>query len=139
MRSKFWPAFALAFLLGDVMAQTAPKPSKATKPAARQAASDYPAVPAGSGYRFGTAPAWVKVLPPSAASAPKSVAAGAKARREPLVDVQVHLAPRSATATYLHFQRIALDTSTLREVSEPQISFNPRLPATRHPSGGRVA
>jgi len=121
MSPRFWLALALALSMGAGAAQT-PPPKTQSKAAARPAA--YPAVPAGAGYRFGPAPAWVKVLPPAPVSDAKP-AAGAKARREPLVDVQVHLAPRSATATYIHLQRVALDASTLREVSEPQISFNP--------------
>jgi len=128
MSFKFWPALALALSLGVAHAQTAPaKP--AAKPAAPRVAakpaSPYPAVPAGAGYRFGPQPAWVKPLPPAPVAEDRPVARGAKARREPLVDVQVQLAPKSATATYVHLQHEALDTSTLREVSEPQISFNP--------------
>lgn len=111
MSWKCWPALLLALSLGAA-AQAATKP--AAKPAAAQAAA---------GYRFGPVPAWVKALPP--AEARPAATAGAKARREPLVDVQVRLAPKSATATYVHLQHESLDTSTLREVSEPQISFNP--------------
>jgi lipoprotein NlpI len=126
------PALGLAFLAGLSQAQApAPKPAMAAKPAltrpvaAKPAPPPYPAVPAGAGYRFGAAPAWVKALPPPAAAEAMPAVAGAKARREPLVDVQVQLLPKSATATYVHLQRVALDSSTLREVSEPQISFNP--------------
>lgn len=115
MSWKFWPALLLALSLGAA-AQTAPKP-------AAKANASHPVVPAGAGYRFGPVPAWVKPLPP--AEARPTVSAGAKARREPLIDVQVQLAPKSATATYVHLQHEALDTSTLRDVSEPQISFNP--------------
>jgi lipoprotein NlpI len=121
MSSRFWLALALALSMGAAVAQTPPAKAP-TKAAARPAA--YPAVPAGAGYRFGPAPVWVKALAPAPVLEAKP-AAGAKARREPLVDVQVHLAPRSATASYIHLQRVALDASTLREVSEPQISFNP--------------
>ncbi|MGM9484652.1 DUF3857 domain-containing protein [Roseateles sp. NT4] len=117
MSWKSWPALVLALSLGVAAAQTP------AKPAAKLATAAHPAVPAGSGYRFGPVPAWVKALPPAEARPAATV--GAKARREPLVDVQVQLAPRSATASYIHLQHEALDTSTLREVSEPQISFNP--------------
>ncbi|MBA4218233.1 MAG: hypothetical protein C0460_12995 [Methylibium sp.] len=128
MTVKFWPALVLAVSLGLTQAQTVPAKS-ATKPAAAKAAtktaSAYPVVPAGAGYRFGPAPTWVKPLPPAPAAKARPAAHGAKARLERLVDVQVQLAPKSTTATYLHLQQEALDTSTLREVSEPQISFNP--------------
>ena len=129
MISKFWPALALALSFGLAQAQTAPAKPAATKPAAakavKPAASAYPAVPAGAGYRFGPVPAWVKPLPPAGAPAAQPPAPGAKARREVLIDIQAQLAPKSATATWLHLQHVALDTSTLREVSEPQINFNP--------------
>lgn len=130
MIAKFWPALALALSVGFAAAQ-APARSATTKPAtpkpaAAKATSAYPAVAAGTGYRFGVAPSWVKPLPPAVATEPRPLpATGAKARREPLVDIQVQLAPKSATATYVHLQREALDSSTLRDVSEPQISFNP--------------
>ncbi|MBW8847241.1 MAG: DUF3857 domain-containing protein [Burkholderiales bacterium] len=123
MIAKFWPALALALSLGLAQAQTAPAKPAAAK--AAKTASAHPAVPAGAGYRFGPTPSWVKPLPAPGAMAAQPAAPGAKARREPLVDMQIQLAPKSATATYLHLQRVALDTSTLREVSEPQISFNP--------------
>lgn len=125
MHWNLWPALALALSLGLAQAQTAPVKPAAPRPPVK-AVSAYPAVPAGAGYRFGPTPAWVKPLPAAAAArADTPPAPGAKARREPLVDMQVQLAPRSGTATYLHQQRVALDSSTLREVSEPQISFNP--------------
>ncbi|HEV6966729.1 DUF3857 domain-containing protein [Roseateles sp.] len=121
------PAVALAMTLAmapQAQAQVQPaRPVAKGQPA--RAASAYPAAPAGAGYRFGPAPGWVKALPPAADTARVEPAAGTKARREPLVDLQIHLAPRSATATYVHLQRVALDSSTLRDVSEPQISFNP--------------
>lgn len=123
MSWKFWPALVLAFSMGTAAAQTPLKPS--VKPPAKPAASAHPPVPAGAGYRYGAVPAWVKPLPPATTTEARAAAPGAKARREPLVDVQVQLSPKSATATYIHLQHEALDTSTLREVSEPQISFNP--------------
>lgn len=122
MSSRFWPAALLALSLSAAVAQT-PPPKVQPKAVAAKAVA-YPAVPAGAGYRFGPAPAWVKALAPAPVSDARP-AAGAKARRDPLVDLQVHLAPRSATASYVHLQRIALDASTLRDVSEPQINFNP--------------
>jgi transglutaminase-like putative cysteine protease/lipoprotein NlpI len=123
MSSQFWPALALAFSLGVAHAQTAPARPATAK--AAKAVSAYPAVPANAGYRFGPVPAWVKPVPQAGAASPKPPAPGAKARREALVDIQTQLAPKSATVTWLHLQHVALDTSTLREVSEPQISFNP--------------
>lgn len=120
MRSKFWPALLLALTLGVAGAQAPARP--AVKAAA---ASAYPTAPAGAGYRYGPTPAWVKALPAALPAEARPPAPGAKARRERLVDMQVQLAPRSATATYVHLQSEALDTSTLRDVSEPQISFNP--------------
>lgn len=136
MRLNFWPALALALSIGAASAQTpsaqtpsAPRlpPKSPVKPAAAKSAvpAAHPAVPAGAGYRFGPVPAWVKALPPAPPAEARPVAPGAKARREPLVDIQVQLAPKSATASYVHLQREALDASTLRDVSEPQISFNP--------------
>lgn len=112
MNWKLWPGLLLALALGTATAQA---PAKAAKSAM--------VAPAAAGYRFGAVPAWVKSLPPSEAR--RAATAGAKARREPLIDVQVQLLPRSATATYVHLQHEALDSSTLRDVSEPQISFNP--------------
>lgn len=132
MTTKFWPALALACSFGLAAAQTVPPPTpkataaraaKAAKPA--KPASPYPAVPAGAGYRFGPVPAWVKPVPEAGASTAKPVLPGTKARREVLVDMQVQVAPRSATVSWMRLQRVALDASTLREVSEPQIGFNP--------------
>ncbi|MBI3347626.1 MAG: DUF3857 domain-containing protein [Burkholderiales bacterium] len=126
MSSKFWPALLLSLSMGAASAQTPAASKPPAKPAAKAVAAAHPVVPAGAGYRFGAAPAWVKPLPPApTGEARPSPVAGAKARREPLVDIQVQLAPKSATATYVHLQREALDSSTLRDVSEPQISFNP--------------
>ncbi|HEY1131833.1 MAG TPA: DUF3857 domain-containing protein [Roseateles sp.] len=130
MRLKFWPALALVLAMATASAQTPSAPKRPAKPvtpplAKAAAPAAHPAVPAGSGYRFGPTPAWVKAIPPAPSTEARPIATGAKARREPLVDIQVQLAPRSTTATYVHLQREALDTSTLRDVSEPQISFNP--------------
>lgn len=129
MRLKFCSALVLTLALGTAAAQVAPstKPSAkaAAKSAAKAPASAYPAVPAGSGYRFGAVPAWVKALPSAPDAENRPAATGAKARRELLVDMQVQLASKAATATYVHLQQESLDTSTLRDVSEPQISFNP--------------
>ncbi|RZL33122.1 MAG: DUF3857 domain-containing protein, partial [Rubrivivax sp.] len=136
MIAKFWPAAALALHLGLAGAQTPPPRSTATPvaapvakavpaaKAARATVSAYPAVPPGAGYRFGPAPAWVKPVP-GATTAARVAPPGAKARRDLLLDIQTQLAPKSATSTWIHMQHMALDTSTLREVSEPQISFNP--------------
>lgn len=106
------------------VAKTAAKPV-ARAAAAKPAASPYPAVPSDAGYRFAPAPGWVKPLPAPVSGDAGAAAPAGRARREPLVDLQVQLAPKSATSTYVHLQRVALDSSTLREVGEPQISFNP--------------
>ncbi|PZP27448.1 MAG: hypothetical protein DI603_21895 [Roseateles depolymerans] len=137
---------ALAACLGPMttgaLAQTAARsrpaasvpgaaPAKVSKTSGAKQAKDaksvpaYPAVPADAGYRFGPTPAWVKPLPPAEAGAGGGAPAGAKALREPLADVQIQVAPQSRTASYVHLQRVALDASVLREVSEPQIGFNP--------------
>ena len=148
MSSRFWPALALALVMAVPMtvpmaaAQAQPMAAKAppgARTVARQAAPSavqapspaaaFPSLPADAGYRFGATPAWVKALPASAAppavTSATAAARATRARRVPLLDMQVQLAPQSATATYLHLQQQALDASGLREVSEPQISFNP--------------
>lgn len=124
---RIGPALMLA--AGLAMAQ-APAPKPSAKPAARPAAAKaglpaYPAVPADAGYRFGAPAAWVKPAPAAEPQGAPTPAPAGRARRDPLVDVQVQLGPKSATATYVHLQRTALDSSVLREVGEPQIRFNP--------------
>ncbi|MDR7333515.1 DUF3857 domain-containing protein [Roseateles asaccharophilus] len=135
MTKKFWPALWLALSFGLAVAQTTAAPKPAAAGAAKPAkpvnavkaapASPYPAVPVGAGYRFGPVPGWVKPVPEASASTAKPAAPGTKARRDPLVDLQIQVAPKSATVGWTRLQRVALDTSTLREVSEPQIGFNP--------------
>lgn len=49
---------------------------------------------------------------------------GARARRDRLVDVQIQLQAKD-THSFFRLHTQALDSSTLREVSEPQVSFNP--------------
>jgi len=117
-----------AFVPLGAAAQTVAKPT--AKPAAKaitkpQASPSpaYPSVPAGAGYRFAALPGWVKPVP-TASAAPLAANAGAKARRELLVDLQVQLGQKDAK-TFIRVHNTALDSSTLREVSEPQISFNP--------------
>lgn len=129
--------WCLLVLLG-LGAQAPAQAGETSKPAGKtakappdknRAASPYPVVAADAGYSFGPMPSWVRPVPvpaPAAAAVPPApLAAGAKAWREPLVDLQIHLAPQSRTASFLRLQRVALDASVLREVSEPQISFNP--------------
>lgn len=104
-----------------------PPSARPASPAKAPASPASPA-PADEGYRFGPQPAWVQE-PPAAKEAPRGTAAGAtasttKARRDLLVDMQVHLGGK-VPVTFLRLQKQALDSSTLREVSEPQISFNP--------------
>lgn len=118
----------------------------AAKPAAPAAAAPpkaaLPAIPPGAGYRFGPQPAWVKPVPVSstapaltearaAAGAGAGAGAGAsgsRALRQLLVDVQIQQNAKpgpQSNAYFVRLQTMALDASTLREVSEPQISFNP--------------
>lgn len=108
-------------------APTKPATSKtAPKPAGRLAAasSPWPAVAADAGYRFAAQPDWVRELPAPRNEATRATQAGAKARRDLLVDLQIQLAGKQPV-TFVRLHKQALDSSTLREVSEPQISFNP--------------
>lgn len=124
MRRVAWAA-ALAMVLPlFAAAQTPVKPAAkvASKASAKLPASPYPAVPAGAGYRFAPLPGWVRAAPlPQLEAAARNTSA--KARRELLVDLQVQLG--SSTQTFFRLHNVSLDSSTLREVSEPQISFNP--------------
>lgn len=108
----------------------------ATKPAAPAIKAALPAIPPGAGYRFGPQPAWVKPVPASstapALTEARTAASGSRALRQLLVDVQIQQTVKSnampgaqASAYFVRLQTMALDASTLREVSEPQISFNP--------------
>lgn len=76
-------------------------------------------------YTVSPTPSWVKPLTVDAAQAAKPLPPGSKARRDILFDVQVQLADNGKQATYQHFMNAALDSSTLRDVSEPTITFNP--------------
>lgn len=107
------------------VAKARPEARPSTKGAPAKAVSAYPAVPADAGYRFGPVPTWVKPLPEIAQAPAAPAQPGAKAWREPLVDVQMQRMPQSRSASYVHLQKVALDATLLREVSEPQISFNP--------------
>eukprot|EP01137_Pigoraptor_chileana_P025111 Opistho-2@94085 len=129
MRSAVVAALLALGVLGvpaGAAAQTAaakPAGKPVAKVASKPQASSYPAVPAGAGYRFAPLPGWVRPVP-AATSASAVAHAGAKARRELLVDMQVQLGSKDAQ-TFIRVHNTALDSSTLREVSEPQISFNP--------------
>lgn len=120
-----WPAGAAAQTASGKPPAKTSQAAPAAKPAlpAKAGPSAYPAVPAGAGYRFAPLPDWVRNPPAASAAAPASLS-GAKARRELLVDLQVQLGARD-TQTFMRLHSVALDSSTLREVSEPQISFNP--------------
>jgi len=120
-------AFALVVLgAGAAWAQT---PAAKTKPESARTAkpAQTPASTSplgGKGWRVAARPAWV-VDPPSPGDAggPAAPAAGA-ARRELLVDFQSNYAlPKPQT--YVRLRSMALDASTLGQVSQPQIGFNP--------------
>ncbi|MEO3689841.1 DUF3857 domain-containing protein [Roseateles paludis] len=104
----------------------------AAKPAAPAIKAALPAIPPGAGYRFGPQPAWVKPVPASstapALTEARAAASGSRALRQLLVDVQILQTAKpgpQSSAYFVRVQTMALDASTLREVSEPQISFNP--------------
>lgn len=80
--------------------------------------------PSGVGYRTDHLPAWVQAVPatPAAPSAPAD--SGARARRELLFDLQMQLA-QPKPQTFFRWRSVALDSSTLRDVSQPQVNFNP--------------
>ncbi len=79
-------------------------------------------LPAGPGWRVAPAPAWV--VEPPAADPAATPAPATGARRELLVDFQIHRAlPKPQT--YVRLRNVALDASALGSVSQPQIDFNP--------------
>lgn len=80
--------------------------------------------PTEAGYRVTPTPAWVKDPGQGKTDANRKMAPGAKARRDLLVDMQIQVTPKTQT-TYMRVHQMAMDSSTLREVSEPTIGFNP--------------
>lgn len=115
-------------------AAVAPAPTPAPAPAPAPApvlpkAEPAPVVralpgPSGAGYRTDHAPAWVKGVPVTPPVASPTADSGARARRELLVDVQVQLA-QAKPQTFFRWRSTALDSSTVRDVSQPQVNFNP--------------
>lgn len=121
---------ALAGLLaaGTVLAQTAaprvqPAPRAAAQPAVTApAAVALPKATArsGAGWRVGPRPAWV-VEPPAA---PAAAAYTGVPRQELLADLQTNYA-LAKPQRYIRFRSVALESSALGGVSQPQIVFNP--------------
>lgn len=115
-------------------AAVAPKPAAktgakvpATPPAAASAVAAAPAVslgPSGPGYRTAAMPAWVKDPPATQATTRRSADQSSRARRDLLVDLQIQLAP-TGVQQFFRVRSVGLDSSTLRDVSQPQVSFNP--------------
>jgi len=117
---KAWLFMAVCLLQSSVVFAAAP--------AKRPGMAAAPSAPSGSqakGYLLRPAPAWVKD-PYLGKPAPNAITlpAGGKAMRELLADVQIQVADTTRTS-YFRSRRVALDASTLREVSEPTIQFNP--------------
>lgn len=90
-----------------------------TKPGARTTLA---AAAANPGYRQAPMPAWVQD-PGSAADERRSTESG-RARRELLYDHQVRLTD-AGPVTFTRMRRMALDASTLKDVSELTLDFNP--------------
>lgn len=116
-------ALALAAACVGAAAQSAaprkPEPSSASRPRSEAA----PARPAAKGYRTGPQPTWVVEPPPPRDGAARAPATGA-ARRELLIDVQTNYAlPKPQT--FFRHRAVASDASTLGQVSQPTITFNP--------------
>lgn len=79
---------------------------------------------AGPGYKVAPVPAWVKDPGSPSSAAPKQLGENTRARRDLLIDNQVLLTDQGQSE-FLRLRRVALDTSTLKEVSEPTVLFNP--------------
>lgn len=110
-------------LLGAALAEPPGSAPKRPGPAAKSAPAKPTQLsgPSGEGYRTAALPTWVQEAPPAPAWTPP---AGGKARRDELVDLQLRLAG-PATQSFIRLRQVALDASTLRSVSEPQLNFNP--------------
>lgn len=105
----------------------APPPGAAPKgkPAVRPAVAPVPAAGDVKPYRIEKLPAWVKA-PPALATVAAGGQAGARARREVLLDLQVQIALGTVQQQlFLRHRRVALDAATLGEVSKSEIYFNP--------------
>jgi lipoprotein NlpI len=136
-----WALLACWGVLCVPLAQAQGRPAGAQKPAAKPGAvaAAKPAavpVPSGPGWKVGPAPAWV-VQPPSvpdsamqhpvpalASMAPGARGDNSPARRELLVDSQQRFDGRSR-ALFFRVREMATDASTLGQVSQPRIEFNP--------------
>ena len=122
----------------SAQAQTAPKPAPgvgapatSAKPAPRAAPKVAVSQPAtvvaqaprtGKGWQTGPIPGWVVEPPPLDASVVPAPAVGG--RREQLYDFQFNYT-LERPQTFVRIRSVALDTSTLSSVSQPQILFNP--------------
>jgi len=107
----------LSICLTAAHASGSAKPPKTARPAASSKTAQ-------AGYDVRPTPSWVRpqALADRAPGAP--LKSGSKARRDLLADTQVMLGERTQVV-YTRLARTALDTSTLREISEPTIVFNP--------------
>lgn len=103
-------------------AKASAQPSAKPGAAARKTAAEPPSPRSGKGWRVGAIPAWV-VNPPAA---PPGVepAPAAGGRREQLVDFQSNYTLPQPT-TFVRLRSVALDASTLGDIAQPQIRFNP--------------
>ncbi len=133
-----WAAIACVAWLGLSAAQAQNRAPAAHKPAAKPvvaAAAPKPAMLSGPGWKVGPQPAWVIEAPPVPDSAMQRTATpatatatasseAAPARRELLVDSQQRFDGRSR-ALFFRLREMATDASTLGQVSQPRIEFNP--------------
>jgi lipoprotein NlpI len=116
-----------ALVLALALLPWAPHPAHAASKSHHKGdapASNGKDAPADAGYRVTPTPSWVKDPGQAPSDSSRTWAQGTKARRDLLVDFQLQLTSRGLTS-YSRFHRTALDSSTLREVSEPTIDFNP--------------
>lgn len=100
-----------------------PSTSATSKPLAKVAASPVgTASRSGKGWKTGPLPRWV-VAPPSPQPG-LAAAPNAGSRRDELLDIQVnHALPK--TQIFVRVRAVALESSALGQVSQPQITFNP--------------
>lgn len=113
-------ASVLLALVFTVAVAASPQPAKPLKAAPAKTAKAVPEAP--RDYRIAAAPAWVREAPAAEAWTPPP---GGKARRAELWDLQLRLGEPEGPVRYTRMRQVALDASTLREVAEPQIGFNP--------------
>jgi lipoprotein NlpI len=112
-------ARGLALLLSAVCMAATAQPAAAKRKPAPAAASQ----PAAKGYRTGPQPTWV-VEPPASRDATARAQTGGAARRDLLVDAQVNFTLPVPQFFYRH-RAVADNASTLADVSQPTITFNP--------------